>query len=70
VPGCTYSLRCVECAKEGIQSVYIGKTGRTLTERVKEHFYRNRKVEQRSDIFCHSEYVHGDVSESMWEAKL
>ena len=47
--GAVYEIPCMDCSK-----VYIGKTGRSLTERVKEHKYAVKRHDEKNRIAAHA----------------
>ena len=51
--GCVYEIRCNDCSRK-----YIGQTGRSLYERIKEHFSDYRQKKEKSVLFEHSEMYH------------
>lgn len=42
--GAVYEIPCKDCSK-----VYIGETGRSLTERVKEHKYTVKRHDEKNE---------------------
>ena len=53
--GCVYEILCVECSKK-----YIGQTGRSIFERINEHFIDWIKHKEGSVLFDHSRKVHNN----------
>jgi len=52
--GCVYEMKCAECSRK-----YRGQTGRSIFERINEHFKDWRDAVEGSVLFQHSNKYHG-----------
>ena len=51
--GAVYKIECSDCKSEGISSVYIGETHRTIWDRITEHFNLLEKQSTDSALLKH-----------------
>ena len=59
IRGVTYVNTCLTCKQEGVESVYIGETSRTLRERYGEH--HGGREEANNHMHSHEATHHGGV---------
>ena len=52
--GCVYEITCEECSRK-----YRGQTGRSMFERINEHFKSYLEKKEDSVLFQHSKQYHG-----------
>ena len=53
--GCVYQITCEECKdKENVKNKYRGQTGRSIHERMREHFDDLEKKKENSPLWQHS----------------
>ena len=62
--GVVYQIECTECNRK-----YRGQTGRSLSERINEHFHDLSKKKDKSTLFQHS-MKHHDGKEFQMEVKI
>ena len=62
-----YQITCKKCEE---QPSYIGETGRTLAERMKEHYSGNRKGNNITEPARHALEVHKYNSEDNWRLEI
>jgi hypothetical protein len=65
-----YKLTCKKCANDGKETCYIGETCRTLGVRVKEHFYKAKDIEKRSEVCKHGCEVHDSNDVADWDVDI
>ena len=53
--GCVYEIKCIECSRK-----YIGQTGRSLYERVNEHYKGLNERKDKAVLWEHSKIFHNE----------
>ena len=53
--GCVYEIRCTECSRK-----YIGQTGRSIHERMNEHFNGMIEKKDKAVLWEHSKKYHNE----------
>ena len=68
-----YMLTCSLCSNSSNSNNgfnYIGETGRTVKERLAEHFTLYSNPDKRSEVANHAINVHGSLCRDVWKLKV
>ena len=68
--GVVYQLTCQECSVNAKNSCYIGETGRTLKERLREHFGQLRDRTRLTEVGKHDINEHGEFKKERWKIAI
>ena len=68
--GVTYEICCLDCKEEGVRSVYLGETHRTLWDRIREHMDGLDRQTEANCLVKHWRELHSGHEAPKFEVKV
>ena len=59
--GAVYSITCTPCQANGVKSLYLGESHRTIFDRMSEHFGKLKNCQKDSSLAKHWKNFHPDM---------